>query len=220
MKLAPSILASDLADLAGAAALCEQGAADVIHFDVMDGRFVPNLSFGIPVLEALARRTELPIDVHLMVEEPERLLDAYFEAGAAWVSVHYEATRHLDRVLGRIREAGRKAGVAINPATPVEALTDSLHAADFVVLMSVNPGFGGQSFLPRALDKARRLRTEIEERGLDTAIEMDGGIGSANIRQVIEAGVDVCVTGSAAFGQPDPAAAMHELRRLASGTAL
>ena len=136
MKLAPSILAADLADLAGAAELCRRGAADLVHFDVMDGCFVPNLSFGIPVLEALSRRTELPIDVHLMVEEPERLLDAYLEAGAAWVSVHLEATRHLDRVLGRIREAGRRAGVAVNPATPVEALTDCLHAADFVCVKS------------------------------------------------------------------------------------
>ncbi|MEM6793269.1 MAG: ribulose-phosphate 3-epimerase [Acidobacteriota bacterium] len=217
MKLAPSILASDLADLAGAARLCERGSADVIHFDVMDGRFVPNLTFGIPVLAAMSKRTELPIDVHLMVEEPERLLDGYLEAGAAWVSVHYEATRHLDRILGRIREAGRLAGVALNPATPVEVLVDSLHAADFVCLMSVNPGFGGQSFLPRALDKARRLRRLIEDQGAQTLIEMDGGIAQDNIHRVVEAGVDVCVTGSAAFGRPDPALAMEDLRRRALG---
>ncbi|MEO1084607.1 MAG: ribulose-phosphate 3-epimerase [Acidobacteriota bacterium] len=217
MKLAPSLLASDLADLAGAAALCEAGGADVLHYDVMDGHFVPNLTFGIPVLEALKARTELPIDVHLMVEEPGRLLDGYLKAGAAWVSVHFEATRHLDRILGRIRDAGAKAGVALNPATPVEWLSESLHAADFVVLMSVNPGFGGQSFIPQALSKARRLRAEIEHRGLETVIEMDGGIGSKNIRQVVDAGVEVCVAGSAVFRQPDPAAAMRELRRLASG---
>ncbi|MEM8993208.1 MAG: ribulose-phosphate 3-epimerase [Acidobacteriota bacterium] len=217
MKLAPSLLASDLADLAGAAAMCETGDADVLHYDVMDGHFVPNLTFGIPVLEALKARTRLPVDVHLMVEEPGRLLDGYLEAGADWISVHFEATRHLDRVLGRIRDAGVKAGIALNPATPVEWLSESLHAADFVVLMSVNPGFGGQSFIPQALSKARRLRAEIEHRGLETVIEMDGGIGSKNIHQVVDAGVEVCVAGSAVFGQPDPAAAMRELRRLASG---
>ena len=217
MKLAPSILSADLADLAGAARLCEEGGADVIHFDVMDGDFVPNLTFGVPVLAALRKRTEMPIDVHLMVNQPERLLDAWIDAGADWLSVHWEATGHLDRQLSRIRERGVRAGVALNPTTPVEVLTDTLHNLDFVVLMSVNPGFGGQSFLPRALDKTRRLRSMIAAQGLEIEIEMDGGIGIDNIREVVATGVDVCVTGSAAFGQSDPATAMRTLRQRASG---
>ncbi len=219
MKLAPSILAADLADLAdlaGAVELCEAGGADLVHFDVMDGHFVPNLTFGIPVLEALAARTELPIDVHLMVREPDRLLDEYLAAGAAWVSVHWEATTHLDRVLARIREAGASAGVVLNPATPVELVADSLPHLDFVLLMSVNPGFAGQAFLPYVVGKARALRRMIDQRKLDVAIEMDGGIDHGNIREVTEAGVDVCVAGSAVFRQDDPAAAMRRLRRLAT----
>lgn len=216
MKLAPSILAADLADFAGAVRLCEEGGADLVHFDVMDGHFVPNLTFGIPVLAALAARTELPIDVHLMVREPDRLLEAYLSAGAAWVSVHWEATTHLDRVLARIRDAGARAGVALNPATPVELLADCLPNLDFVLLMSVNPGFAGQAFLPYVLDKARALRQMITRRKLAVAIEMDGGIDHDNIDRVIEAGVDVCVAGSAVFGQDDPAAAMRRLRRQAT----
>ncbi len=215
MKLAPSILAADLADLAGAVRLCEAGGADLVHFDVMDGHFVPNLTFGIPVLGALAAKTSLPIDVHLMVTEPDRLLDAYLDAGAAWVSVHFEAATHLDRLLARIRAGGARAGVALNPATPVELLADTLHGLDYVVLMSVNPGFAGQDFLPHVLDKARRLRALIEQHKLRVAIEMDGGIDHDNIRQAIDAGVDVCVAGSAVFGHDDPAAAMRRLRRQA-----
>ncbi|MEM7582572.1 MAG: ribulose-phosphate 3-epimerase [Acidobacteriota bacterium] len=219
MKLAPSILSADLTDLAGAMRLCEAGAADVVHFDVMDGHFVPNLTFGIPVLKALSKETNLPIDVHLMVSQPERLLDAYLEAGASWISVHWEAATHLDRLLEQIRAGGAQAGVALNPATPVEALIDCLHRLDFVVLMSVNPGFGGQAFLPHVLDKARRLHQIIEQRKLRIAIEMDGGVGPGNIDQVTAAGVDVCVAGSAVFGQPDPVAAMRELRRKATSDA-
>ena len=216
MKLAPSLLAADLANLAPALAQCEDGGADLLHFDVMDGHFVPNLSFGIPVLEAVAARTRLPIDVHLMVNEPDRLLDAYLEAGAAWVSVHFEAVTHLDRVLSRIREGGARAGVVLNPATPVELLVDSLAHLDFVLLMSVNPGFGGQRFLPHVLDKVRRLRQMIEQRKLRAEIEMDGGIGPDTIGAAAAAGADVFVAGSAVFGQEDPAEAIRQLRRKAT----
>ena len=217
IRLAPSVLSADLANLAAAAGQCAQGAAELIHFDVMDGSFVPNLTFGIPVLRSLARHTQLPIDVHLMVEHPDRLLDRYLEAGARRVAVHWEAERHLDRILNHIRQGGAEAGVALNPATPVEVLHDVLPVADFVLIMSVNPGFGGQPFLPYCLDKVRRLRQLADHQGLATDITLDGGVGRANIRRAVEAGVTTLVAGSAIFGAPDPVAAMHELRRLAHG---
>jgi ribulose-phosphate 3-epimerase len=214
MRLAPSLLAADLADLAGALDLCEKGGADLVHFDVMDGHFVPNLSFGIPVLKAVRARTRLPIDVHLMVSNPDRLLDDYLAAGASRVIVHWEAAPHLDRLLERIRKGGAEAGVAVNPATPVEILTDALPRLDFVLVMSVNPGFGGQAFLPHALDKTRRLRRMIEISGLPIEIEMDGGIDRDNIARVVSAGVDVCVAGSAIFGAGDPQAILAEMSEL------
>jgi ribulose-phosphate 3-epimerase len=214
MRLAPSLLAADLADIAGALALCEKGGADLVHFDVMDGHFVPNLSFGIPVLKAARARTRLPIDVHLMVSNPDRLLDDYLAAGASRVIVHWEAAPHLDRLLERIRKGGAEAGVAVNPATPVELLADALPRLDYVLVMSVNPGFGGQAFLPRALDKARRLRRMIEISKLPVEIEMDGGIDRDNIAQVVAAGVDVCVVGSALFGAGDPLAIIAEMSEL------
>lgn len=215
MLLAPSILAADLADLKSAVELCERGGADLVHFDVMDGHFVPNLTFGAPVAKALAQHTDLPLDVHLMVAEPDRLLDDFLEAGARWVSVHWEAATHLDRSLHRIREAGVRAGVVLNPATPVEVLTDILPETDFVLLMSVNPGFAGQPFLPYVVDKASRLRAEIHRRGLATRIAMDGGIGPDNVRRVVQAGVEVCIAGSAVFAAADPVERMRQLRRRA-----
>ncbi|MFL6231537.1 MAG: ribulose-phosphate 3-epimerase [Thermoanaerobaculia bacterium] len=214
MRLAPSLLAADLADIAGALALCEQGGADLVHFDVMDGHFVPNLSFGIPVLKAARAHTRLPVDVHLMVSNPDRLLDDYLAAGASRVIVHWEAAPHLDRLLERIRKGGAEAGVAVNPATPVELLTDVLPRLDYVLVMSVNPGYGGQAFLPRALDKARRLRRMIEISGLPVEIEMDGGIDRDNIAQVVSAGVDVCVAGAAIFGAGGPQAIIAEMSEL------
>ncbi|MEM7480647.1 MAG: ribulose-phosphate 3-epimerase [Acidobacteriota bacterium] len=210
MKLAPSLLASDLANLVGAVDICERGGAELIHVDVMDGHFVPNLTFGIPVIAALKERTELPLDVHLMVDSPGRLLDEYLAAGSDMVAVHWEACTHLHRVLDRIRRGHAAAGVALNPATPVEVLADVLDDLDFVLLMSVNPGFGGQSFIPRALDKTRRLR-DLAGDSLDIA--MDGGIDRDTIGPARAAGVDIAIAGSAVFGADDPVAAIAELRQ-------
>jgi ribulose-phosphate 3-epimerase len=178
----------------------------------MDGHFVPNLTFGPPVVAAMARRTRLPLDVHLMVSNPDRLLDAYLAAGAARVAVHYEAATHLDRLLSVIRGKGVRAGVAINPASPVELLADALHLCDFVLLMSVNPGFSGQSFLPHVLDKARRLAARIAERGLATTLELDGGVSIENAEACVRAGIRTLVAGSAVYGASDPPHAIRQLR--------
>jgi len=217
MLLSPSLLAGDLADLGSTADLCAAGGADLLHVDVMDGRFVPNLTFGIPVIRALAKRTSIPLDVHLMVEEPGRLLDEYLEAGASWLSIHWEAADHVDRLLERIRDGGARCGVALNPSTPVEVLSDVLPQLDFVLLMSVNPGFAGQAHLPYVVDKARRLHQLISERSLSVAMAMDGGVGEDNIAGIVEAGVEVCIAGSSIFGTTDPVAAMRRLKNLASG---
>ena len=212
MRIAPSILSADIGDLDSAVETAERGGADLIHVDVMDGHFVANLTFGVPLLEALKRRTDLPLDVHLMVDNPARLLDSYLDAGASWVSVHFEAATHLHRILDRIREHGARAGVAVNPGTPIELLKDTLQCVDFVLVMSVNPGFSGQSFIPSSLDRVRRLRRMIISSDGCAEIEMDGGIGPHNIREAVEAGADICVSGSEVFGQPDPAAAIERLR--------
>jgi ribulose-phosphate 3-epimerase len=209
--IAPSILSADFSRLGEHVAEAEKGGADWLHVDVMDGHFVPNITIGPLVVQALKPVTRLPLDVHLMIEAPDRYLADFAKAGADWLTVHAEACPHLHRSLQAIKGLGVKAGAVLNPATPVSALEHVLEDCDLVLLMSVNPGFGGQKFIPQVLGKIRTLRRMIDERGLPTLIEVDGGIGADNIRQVADAGVDVFVAGSAVFGQKDVA---HALRRL------
>jgi ribulose-phosphate 3-epimerase len=215
IELAPSILSADFARLGEQVTLVERAGAHLIHVDVMDGRFVPNLTVGPLIVEAVRRVTRLPIDVHLMIVEPERHLDAFVRAGAQLISVHLEASPHLHRTLSRIRELGCRAGIAINPATSLALLEEALDAADYVLVMSVNPGFGGQRFIPAALDKVRRLAKMIHQRGLPTRIEIDGGIGPENVADVVAAGARMIVAGSAIFAAPDPAAVVGKMLELA-----
>jgi ribulose-phosphate 3-epimerase len=210
-EIAPSILSADFTKLGEEIKAIEAGGASVLHFDVMDGQFVPNITIGLPVLKSVRKVTSLTIDAHLMIEEPSRYAVKFVEAGADMVSVHVEADVHLQRTLTAIREAGGKAGVAINPATPLAALEEALPYADFILLMSVNPGFGGQKFIPTSLDKLRRLRRMIAERGLSTRIEIDGGIDAGNINKIVEAGAEIIVAGSAVFGGGKPTEAVKEL---------
>jgi ribulose-phosphate 3-epimerase len=213
VNLAPSILACDLGHLADQIGAVERGGAGLIHVDVMDGRFVPNISLGPAVVEACRRATRLPIDVHLMIENAERYLDAFVDAGATSISVHVEALPHLQRALDHLRQRGASGGVALNPSTPIGALDEILPEVDFVLVMSVNPGFAGQKFLPSSLDKIRRLREAVRARGLSAAarIQVDGGVHLGNIRTVVEAGADTIVAGAAAFAGGDPAAAVRAL---------
>ncbi len=210
-EIAPSILSADFTKLGEEISAIEAGGASVLHFDVMDGQFVPNITIGLPVLKSVRKVTELTIDAHLMIEEPSRYAVEFVKAGADMVSVHVEADVHLQRTLTAIREAGGKSGIAINPATPLVALEEALPYADFILLMSVNPGFGGQKFIPTSLDKLRRLRRMIDERGLDVRIEIDGGIDAGNISKIVEAGAEIIVAGSAVFGGGKPADAVKEL---------
>ena len=190
----------------------ERGGAGLVHVDVMDGHFVPNITVGLPVVRALKQATQLPLDTHLMITEPGLYAEQFVEAGAAMVSVHVEADPHLHRTLAAIRKKGALAGVAINPATPLLMLEEALPFADYILLMSVNPGFGGQKFIPTSLDKVRRLRRMIDERGLQTRIEIDGGIDRHNIAEIAAAGAEIIVAGSAVFNESDPAQAVRELR--------
>lgn len=210
-EIAPSILSADFTRLADAIAAVEEGGATVLHVDVMDGHFVPNITIGLPVVRSLRAATRMTIDTHLMISEPGRYAVEFVKAGADMVSVHVEADVHLQRTLTAISGAGAKAGIAINPATPLVALEEALPYADFVLLMSVNPGFGGQSFIPTSLDKLRRLRSMIDQRGLATRIEIDGGIDRDNIAEIRDAGADIVVAGSAVFGGGTPTEAVKEL---------
>ncbi len=211
--LCPSILASDLADLAGSVRQLGQ-AFDMVHCDVMDGHYVPNLTFGPPVIAALARHTDQPLDVHLMVTNPDDLLEEYARAGATTLVVHAEVLNHAQRTLARIRELGCFAGISLNPATPLETIRWLLPDLDMVLLMSVNPGFSGQSFVPQVMDKIRELRRMIDESSFPIRLQVDGGINRDNVAAVVRAGADMIVAGSAIFDQDSPADAAAELGRL------
>jgi len=210
MKIAPSILSADFAALGEAIARVEAAGADQLHVDVMDGHFVPNLTIGPPVIESVRKRTRLPLDVHLMIEEPERWIETYVRAGADWLTVHAEACPHLERTLSQIREAGARAGVALNPATPPGVLEYVLDELDLVLVMSVNPGFGGQSFIPTAYEKIRKIRALLGKR--PALISVDGGIKREHAAPLAQAGAQVLVAGSAIFGAADPGQAVRELR--------
>ena len=210
-EIAPSLLSSDFTRLAEEIAAVEAGGAKILHVDVMDGQFVPNITIGLPIVKSIRKITDLTIDCHLMIVEPNRYAAEFIRAGANMVSVHVEADPHLQRTLTAIREAGGQAGIAINPATVLSSLEEALPFADFVLLMSVNPGFGGQKYIHTATDKLRRLRRMIDERGLPTKIEIDGGIDASNIAKTIDAGADIVVSGTGVFGDGDGEKGVREL---------
>ena len=216
VQIAPSILSADFADLGGAIAAVERGGADLIHVDVMDGHFVPNITIGPPVVRSVKRVARVPLDVHLMISEPDRYIDAFAAAGAAMMSVHVEVLPHLHRTIHAIKALGVKAGVVLNPSTPVVALEQIAGDVDFVLVMSVNPGFGGQSFIPRSDANLGEVRALLDRAGNTAApIEIDGGIDHANAARVVAAGARILVAGSAIFHAPDPERATRELKAAA-----
>ncbi|MBM3751197.1 MAG: ribulose-phosphate 3-epimerase [Acidimicrobiia bacterium] len=214
VQIAPSILAADFSRLGEQVATVAGAGADFIHIDVMDGHFVPNITMGPLVVSAVKRVTTVPLDVHLMITNPDQYLEAFAQAGAATISVHVEATVHLHRTLSRIRQLGARAGVAINPATPLDAIGEVFDLLDQVIVMSVNPGFGGQSFIPRSIERIADLRARLGGRPVD--IEVDGGVDETNAATLIRAGASILVAGNSVFGAPDPAAATRALRRAAT----
>jgi ribulose-phosphate 3-epimerase len=215
--IAPSILSADFAALGDAIGAAERGGADLIHVDVMDGHFVPNITIGPAVVASLKRVATVPLDVHLMIEDPDRYIDAFAEAGAAMISVHVEAVRHLHRTVHAIKALGVKAGVVLNPATPIVAIQEIAADVDFVLVMSVNPGFGGQTFIPRSESKVREVRALLDGVGNSAPVEIDGGIDQHNVGRVVAAGARIIVAGSAVFHSPDPERATRELKAAALG---
>jgi ribulose-phosphate 3-epimerase len=215
IHLAPSIIAADALAIGAAATLVQGAGADALHLDVMDGQFVPNITLGPWIVQALSRATTLPLDVHLMVDAPERYLETFAKAGAAGLTVHAEATRHLHRTLQAIRALGKTAGVALNPATPVSALEEIVGDVDLVLVMSVNPGFSWQSFIPRSEAKIAAVRALLTRSGSRARLQVDGGVDAGNIARLVAAGADTFVAGAAVFGTPDPAAALRGLRTAA-----
>jgi ribulose-phosphate 3-epimerase len=216
VRIAPSILSADFARLGAQVQLVEHGGADLIHVDVMDGHFVPNLTMGPAIVKALKRETTLPLDVHLMITDPDRYLDAFIDAGAAMISVHVEVLPHLHRTLTHIRHLGAKAGAAINPSTPVSALSEVADLLDHVLVMSVNPGFGGQSFIPHSTAKVAAVREWLTRAGSQADIEVDGGVDRSNAAALAAAGATILVAGASIYGSPDPAAATQALQRTAN----
>jgi ribulose-phosphate 3-epimerase len=219
VQVAPSILSADFAALGRDIAAAERGGADLIHVDVMDGHFVPNITIGPPVVRAIKRIATRPLDVHLMIEEPDRYIEEFIAAGASMVSVHVEAVPHLHRSVTHIKKLGARAGVVLNPSTPAALLEDIAPDVDFVLVMSVNPGFGGQSFIPNTLQKLRRVRAVLTAAGSSAPIEIDGGIDLTNVAEVVAAGANILVVGQAIFGTSDAEAATRTLRAAANRTA-
>jgi len=217
VEIAPSILAADFACLGEGIRAVERGGATLLHVDVMDGHFVPNISIGVPVVASLRKATQLPLDVHLMIENPEQYIPLFAEAGADMISVHQEATLHLDRALALIREHGCKPGAVINPATPVSMLSEVLGSVDHVLVMSVNPGFGGQKFIRGALEKIRQLKLTRERYNQAFRIEVDGGVGPENVADLVRAGAEILVAGTSIFHTPDPAEAVRAMKQMAGG---
>ena len=220
IELAPSILSVDFGHLAEQVGRAQEGGASVVHVDVMDGHFVPNLTLGPPIVKSLRKATKLPLDCHLMIDNPDEFIPAFADAGADWISVHQEATVHLNRTLQHIRDHGVRAGVVINPATPVETLTEVLDMVDYVLVMSVNPGFGGQKFLPNSIHKVRHLAEIRSQRGLNYRIEVDGGIALDTVAEVVRAGAEILVAGNAVFGKGDPKTNAEQLLKAATEATL
>ena len=216
VELAPSILSADFARLGEQVRAAVEGGGTVIHVDVMDGHFVPNITIGPPVVKSLRKVTNLPLDCHLMIENPDQYIPDFADAGANWISVHQEACRHLNRTLHLIRNHGAKAGVVINPATPVETLNEVLDIVDYVLVMSVNPGFGGQKFIPGALHKIGKLKELRAQRGLNYRIEIDGGVGLDTVAEIVRAGSEILVAGNAVFGKGDPTLNARQLLKAAT----